>query len=86
MHCVCILVWMAVAGCLAVLGSLSLPAPTPLLLPGAGGRGAQVPPGRGLYLRVPPGRGLYLTPFARRWVLSGVDVVWMLSCVLWSLF
>ena len=44
--------------------------------PGARGRGA----------RVPPGRGLYLTPFARCWVPAGVDVVWMLSCVLWSLF
>ena len=51
-------------------------APVSLHPPGAGGRGAQVP----------PGRGLYLTPFARCWVLAGVDVVWMLSCVLWSLF
>ena len=46
MHCVCTLVWMARAGCLAVLGSLSLPAPTPLLPPGAGVKGAQVLPRR----------------------------------------
>ena len=70
MHCVCALVRMAGAGCSAVLGSFSLSALTPLLPPGIGGRGA----------RVPPGRGLYLTPFARLWVLAGVDVVWMLSC------
>ena len=76
MHCVCALVQVAAAGCLAVLGSLSLPAPTPLLPPGAGVRGA----------RVPPGCGLYLTPFVRHWVLTGVDVVWLLSCVFWSLF
>ena len=77
MHCVCALFQMAGAGCSAVLGFLSLPALTPLLPPGAGGRGA----------RVPPGRGLYLTPFARHWVLVGVDVVWLLSCVFfWSLF
>ena len=76
MHCVCTLVQMAGAGCSAVLGSLSLPAPTPLLPPGAGVRGT----------RVLPGWGLYLSPFTRRWVLAGVDVVWMLSCVLWSLF
>ena len=41
---------MARAVCLAVLGSLSLPAPTPLLPPGAGVRGAWVPLGPGLYL------------------------------------
>ena len=76
MHCVCTLVRMARAGCLAVLGSLSLPAPTPLFLPGAGVRGAQVP----------PGCGLYLAPFTRCWVLAGVDVIWLLSCVFWSLF
>ena len=75
-HCVCALVQMARAGCLAVLGSLSLPAPTPLLPPGAGVRGA----------RVLPDRSLYLTPFTRCWVLAGVDVVWMLACVPWSLF
>ena len=39
MHCVCAPLRMAGAGCSAVLGSLSLPAPTPLLLPGAGVRG-----------------------------------------------
>ena len=39
MHCVCALVQMARSGCLAVLGSFSLPAPTPLLPPGAGVRG-----------------------------------------------
>ena len=76
MHCVCALVQMARAGCLAVLGSLSLPAPTPLLPPGAGVRGA----------RDPLGRGLYLTPFTRPWALTCVDVVWQLSCVFWSLF
>ena len=76
MHCVCALVRMAKAGYLAVLGSLFLPALTPLLLPEVGGRGT----------RVPPGWGLNLTPFTRCWVLAGVDVVWMLSCVLWSLF
>ena len=76
MHCVCALVRMARAGYLAVLGSLSLPTVTPLLLPGAGVWGAWVP----------LGHGLYLTPFARRWVLAGVDVVWLLSCVFWSLF
>ena len=65
MHCVCALVRMAGAGCLAVLDSLSLPAPTPLLPLGAGGRGACVP----------PGWGLYLIPFAWRWFLTGVDVV-----------
>ena len=70
-HCVCAPVRMAGAGCLAVLGSLSLPALTPLLPPGAEVRGAQVP----------PGRGLYLTPFTRRWALAGVEVVWLLSCV-----
>ena len=56
MHCVCALVRMARAGYLAVLGSLSLPAPTPLLPLGAWVRGA----------RVLPGCSLYLTPFARR--------------------
>ena len=76
MHCVCALVQMARAGCLAVLGSLSLPALTPLLPPGAGMRDA----------RVPPGRGLYLTPFTRCWSLAHVDVVWLLSCVFWTLF
>ena len=76
MHSVCAVVRMARAGCLAVLGSLSLPAPTPLLPLGVGGRGAWVP----------RGWGLYLTCFTRHWVLAGVDVVWMLSCVLWSLF
>ena len=69
--CVCALVRMAGAGCLAVLGSLSLPQGE-----GAGVRGT----------RVPPGCSLYLTPFARRWVLACVDVVWLLSCVFWSLF
>ena len=39
---------------------------------GAGGRGTWIL----------PVRGLYLTPFARHWVLAGVDVVWMLSCSL----
>ena len=34
----------------------------------------------------PAGPGLVSYPLARRWVLAGVDVVWMLSCVLWSLF
>ena len=60
MHCVCALVRMASAGYLAVLGSLSLPAPTPLL---------------------PPEAGLYLTHFTRCWVLTGVDVDWLLSCM-----
>ena len=76
MHCVCTLVRMARAGYLAVLGSLSLPTLTPLLLPGVGVRGA----------RVPLDCGLYLTPFARYWIVAGVDVVWLLSCVFWSLF
>ena len=76
MPCVCALVQMAGAGCSAVLSSLSFPAPTLLLLPGAGVWGA----------RFPPSQGLYLTPFTRRWVLAGVDVVWLLSCVFWSLF
>ena len=76
MHCVCALVRIARAGCLAVLGSLSFPSPTPLLLLGVGVRGTQVL----------LGQGLYLTTFARRWVLMGVDVVWLLSCVFWSLF
>ena len=69
MPCVCTLVWMARAGFLAALGSLSIHAPTPLLLSRAGVWGAQVP----------PGWGLYLTLFVRRWVLAGVDVVWMWS-------
>ena len=75
MHCVCPLVQMARTGCLAVLGSLSLPALTPLLLPEARVRGALVL----------LGQDLYLTPFTRHWVLPGVDVVWVLSCVFWSL-
>ena len=75
MHCVCALVRNPGAGCSAVLGSFSLPADSS-------------PPARswGESAWVPLGRGLYLTPFAWHWVLSGVDVVWMLSCVLWSLF
>ena len=74
MHGVCALVQMAGAGCSAVLGSL--PALTPLLPPGAGVRGA----------RVQPGQGLYPTPFTRRWALTGVDVVWLLSSVFWNVF
>ena len=71
MHCVCALVRNPGAGCSAVLGSLSLPQGE-----GAGVRGT----------RVPPGCSLYLTPFARRWVLACVDVVWLLYCVFCSLF
>ena len=62
-RCVCALVWVARTRCLAVLGSLSLSALTPLHQPGAGLRGAQVP----------PGCGLYLTPFMMCWVLQ----LWM---------
>ena len=76
MHCVCALVRVAGAGSSAVLGSLSLPTLIPLLPLGAGGRGAHVL----------PGRGLYLTPFVRCWALTCLDVVWLLSCVFWSLF
>ena len=73
MHCACALVLMAGAGCSAVLGSLPADSSPPT---GSWGEG-----------RLDPlGWGLYLTPFARRWVLTGVDVVWLLSCVLWSLF
>ena len=35
---------------------------------------------------VPPGWGLYLTPFTMHWALARVNVVWLLSCVFWSLF
>ena len=76
MHCVCALVRMAGAGCSAVLGSFSL------LFRSLSSRWDP----EGQVLTSHRGRGLCLTPFARRWVLAGVDVVWMLSCVLWSLF
>ena len=56
MQCVSVLlVQISRAGLSAVLGSLSLPALTPLLLLGAGVRGT----------RVLLGHGLYLTPFMR---------------------
>ena len=78
MQCVfALLVQITRAGYLAVLGFHSLPTLTPLLLPvGWGGGSAQVP----------PGRGLYLTPFMRLWVLTDVDVAWLLYCIHWSLF
>ena len=59
MHCVCTLVWVAGAVCLAVLGSLSLP-------PGAAGRCAGVPPA-GAYI-LPTSRG---AGFLQVWMWSG---------------
>ena len=76
MHFVCALVRMAGAGCSAVLGSLSSCSDSspPTWSWGEGHSG-------------PAGLGFVSYPLCK--ALSsrtGVDVVWILSCVLWSLF
>ena len=65
-HCVCALVLMAGAGCSAILGSLSLLTPTPLLLPGAGVRGLASHRAVACILPLSPGAG-----FLQVWMWSG---------------
>ena len=74
MHCVCALVQVAWAVCLAVLGFLSL-------LPGAVERCAGVPPAGACILPLSPGAGL-----SQVWMLSGCcpvssDLCFRISCI-----